>query len=271
MINQLLISNFPVTEQGNFFKCPSPVRTTEKEGWAWLYSVCYSDEGNSVRLTESLGSAVSLPSCLWRCRTLAPTDLFIDTGSAAQSPNPDSIQGGIRGDWKTQRPCSDAHLNKLVHKNTSVEDMSTKVKEWDMDHSTADGELSKNTLDNRSVITSPYTLTDTLNLQQVRGFSAHLHLMNAKKSNDYQPMMQANQLINMMKCLQLITNRGRENTHLIWGTITWHIYSPITSWCCHPGHTACVQPQNTANQQKRSKVSAAVSHCSLQQHVLMGH
>lgn len=98
----------------------------------------------------------SLPSCLQPCQTLSPTDLFIDTGSAAQSPNPDSIHRGIRGDWKTQKACSDAHLNKLVHKNTPVEGMSTKVEEWDVDHSMADRELSKNTVDNHSNTARPH-------------------------------------------------------------------------------------------------------------------
>lgn len=46
---------------------------------------------------EVSGSAVS-HHVLWQCQTLTPTDLFIDTGSAAQSLNPDSVQRGIRGD-----------------------------------------------------------------------------------------------------------------------------------------------------------------------------
>lgn len=120
------------------------VRTMGKVG---LYSVCYS---NRQFVIEVLGSPVS-HHVLWQCQTLAPTDIFfIDTGSAAQSLNPDSVQMGIRGDWETQRPCSDAHLNKLVYKNTPVEDTSTNVEEWDMHHSMADRELSENTLDNHS-------------------------------------------------------------------------------------------------------------------------
>lgn len=68
---------------------------------------------------------------------------FIDTGSAAQSLNPDSAQRGIRGDWNTQRPCSDPHLNKLDCKNTPAEDTGTNMKEWDTD-------LSRSTSDNQS-------------------------------------------------------------------------------------------------------------------------
>lgn len=83
-------------------------------------------------------------------QTLDPAGLFIDTGSAAQSLNPDSVQKGIRGDWNTQRPCSDTHLNKLVYENTPAEDTVTNVEEWDMNCSMADRELSKNTLDNHS-------------------------------------------------------------------------------------------------------------------------
>jgi len=45
---------------------------------------------------EILVSAVS-HHALWQCPALAPTDLYIDTGSAAQSLNPDSVQKGIRG------------------------------------------------------------------------------------------------------------------------------------------------------------------------------
>lgn len=96
-------------------------------------------------VTEVLGSNIS-----HHAPTTAPTDLFIDTGRAAQNLNPDSVQKGIRRDWKTQRPCSDVHLNKLVYKNTLVEDTSTNVEEWDSDHSTAERELSKNTLNNHS-------------------------------------------------------------------------------------------------------------------------
>lgn len=103
---------------------------------------------------------------LWQCQTQAPTDLFIDTGSAAQSLNPDSVQAGIRGDWKTQRLCSDAHLNKLVCKNTPVEDTSANVEEWDTDHSTADRELSKNTLDNHS--TTANCLSQCLTVDKLR-------------------------------------------------------------------------------------------------------
>lgn len=85
-------------------------------------------DSNKVFVIEVEGSTVSR-HVLWQCHALAPTDVFIDTGSAAQSLNPDSVQRGIQGDWKTQRSCSDVHLNKLVHKNKPVEDTSTNVEE----------------------------------------------------------------------------------------------------------------------------------------------
>lgn len=137
-------------------------RKTEKVVWVRLYNVCCSNKGNSWWLRYQ---ALVSHHVLWQCQTLAPTDLFIDTGRAAQSLNPDSVQRGIRGDWKTQRPCSDAHQNKLVYKNTPVEDTSTNVEEWDTDHSMADRELSKNTLDNHS--TTAKCLSHSLNLDKL--------------------------------------------------------------------------------------------------------
>ncbi len=165
-------------------------------------------------MIEVLGSTHShhVP---WQCQTLAPTDLFIDTGSAAQSLNPDSVQRGIRGDWKTQRPCSDAHLNRLVYKNTLVEDTSANVDEWDTDHSAADRELSKNTLDNHSTTAKCLSHSQTHSSRNVtvagswnvktgsRGFCAGSEAVNANFFNDYHYITIAHQLINMMKRLQL--------------------------------------------------------------------
>lgn len=160
-------------------------------------------------MIEVSGSTVS-HHALWQRQTPTPTDLFIDTGSAAQSLNPDSVQRGIRGDWKTQRPCSDAHLNKLVYKNTPVEDTSTNAEEWDTDRSMADRELSENTLDNHST-TAKCLLSQTRSRQTLEnvtvagkqnvksGFSAGPDLMNANHFNDYHYIMLLGQLINMMK------------------------------------------------------------------------
>lgn len=88
-------------------------------------------------------------SCEWQCHSPGPADLYIDTGSAAQSLNPDSVQRGIWGDSKFQRPFSEAHLNKPVYNNIAAEDTGTIAEERDTDDSEADRELSKHTLDNR--------------------------------------------------------------------------------------------------------------------------
>lgn len=158
---------------------------------------------------------------LWQCPSLAPTDLFIDTGSATQNLNPDSVQRGIRGDWKTQRPCSDGHLNKLVYKNTPGEDTSANMEEWDTDHSVADRELSKNTLDNHS--STAKSLSHSLNLEKltalenvsvagkwnaklVREVSLLILIMEILIIFNDRHYITAHQLINMMKKLQLQNN-----------------------------------------------------------------
>lgn len=61
----------------------------------------HSDSDGKSRKTHILQFVTDLQSPITSCdsaRPPAPTDLFIDTGSAAQSPNPDSVQRGIQED-----------------------------------------------------------------------------------------------------------------------------------------------------------------------------
>lgn len=87
----------------------------------------------------------------------APADLYIDTGSAAQSLNPDSVQRGIWGDSKFHRPFSEAHLNKPVYQNMAAEDTSTIAEERVTDDSRADMELGKHILDNHPNIAKHFS------------------------------------------------------------------------------------------------------------------
>lgn len=167
-------------------------------------------------------------SCEWQCHSPAPADLYIDTGSAAQSLNPDSVQRGIWGDSKFQRPFSEAHLNKPVCNNTAAEDTGTIAEERDTDDSRADRELGKHTLDNRPNISKHFFSRPTPAAQTLRfyTFDSGRNRKSLKKLvwelspalldftslNDDQLWGNDSQLTSRQ---HFITNRGRTNALLI--------------------------------------------------------
>lgn len=164
-------------------------------------------------------------SCEWQCHSPAPADLYIDTGSAAQSLNPDSVQRGIWGDSKLQRPFSEAHLNKPVYNNTAAEDTGTIAEERDTDDSRADRELGKHTLDNRPNIAKdffsrPTPAAQTLSFYTFNSGRNHKSLKNWFE-NFPLPFLISRVLMTWGNDSQLtsrqhfITNRSRTNALLI--------------------------------------------------------
>lgn len=75
---------------------------------------CYSDKGTSLCLRCQALRALIIS----KSQAFFFLFFYTDAGSAAQSPNPDSVQRGIRGQQKIQRPCWDAHPNQLFYENT---------------------------------------------------------------------------------------------------------------------------------------------------------
>lgn len=164
----------------------------------------------------------SLPSCPLAVPDPGSYWPFYRHRKCSTEPKSRQRSGGDSGDWETQRLCSDAHLNKLVCKNTPVEDTSANVEEWDTDRGMADREFSKNTLDNHS--TTANCLSQCLEADKLRALenvTAVVGAWNVKLVGEVsiQGLMQWK-----LQWLSLYCDRSQANLHDENASVTTYSY-----------------------------------------------